>query len=87
LVFDHIVEFTQDATVFAAAREEERGYLRLFLLNAATGNVYTRHGRIDSWQQLFGSLRDTVVAHVTAARNRAIPVYQVTETTGNGALK
>ena len=76
LEFDHIVEFIKDSTVFAAARENGNGHLRLFLI-VESGNVYTRNGRADSWEQFFGSERDTIIAHITAARNNHIPVYKV----------
>ena len=77
LTFDHIVEFIHESTVFAAGRENGNGHTRLFLINESTGHVYTRNGRADSWEQLFGSDRYTVLAHVTAARNNHIPVYRI----------
>jgi hypothetical protein len=76
LELDHIVEFTKDHTVFAAARENGNGHLRIFLVNEETGNVYTRNGRADSWEQLTGSDHDTVIARIIAARNR-VPVYRI----------
>ncbi len=81
LCFDHIVEFTRDSTVFAAARENGNGHLRLFLINETTGNVYTRNGRADSWEQLIGSNRDTIIAQIIAARKSNIPTYRIN---GNG---
>ena len=81
LEFDHIVTFEKDHTLFAAARENGSGHLRLFLINESTGNVYTRNGRADSWEQLNGFYRDTIIARVAAARDR-IPVYKV-----NGSSK
>ncbi len=77
LEFDHIVEFTKDSTTFAAARENGSGHLRLFLIYESTGNVYTRNGRADSWEELIGSNRYTVLARITAARNNHIPVYRI----------
>ena len=85
LYFDHIVEFTKDATVFAAARENGNGHIRLFLINNSTGNVYTRNGRVESWEQLFGSERDSIIARLVAARNNQIPVYKINGT--NGSIK
>ena len=85
LDFDHIVEFTQDSTVFAAARENGSGHLRLFLIINSTGNVYTRNGKIDSWEQLYGSSRATIIARVIAARNRRIPYYRINA--ANGSLQ
>ena len=77
LRFDHIVEFSKDNTVFAAARENGNDHMRIFLVNESTGNVYTRNGRADSWEQLYGSDRDSILARVTAARNNHIPVYKL----------
>jgi hypothetical protein len=85
LEIDHIVEFSNDNTIFAAARENGNGHLRLFLINNGTGNVYTRNGRADSWEQLTGSERDSIIARITAARNNHIPVYKINGT--NGSIK
>ena len=86
LQFDHIVEFTKDNTIFAAARERNgingngngngNGHLRLFLITS-TGNVYTRNGRADSWQQITGIEKDLVLARVAEARHNHIPVYRI----------
>jgi hypothetical protein len=38
--------------------------MRIFLLNEATGCVYIRNGRADSWKQLFGSERDTIISRI-----------------------
>ena len=76
LEFDHIVDFTKDYSTFAAARENGKGYLRLFLIQNAT--VYTRNGQADSWTALAGSERDSILARIIAARNhRIVPVYRV----------
>ena len=83
LDFDHIVEFTKDSTIFAAAREINTGHLRLFLIHQSTGNVYTRNGRADSWEELFGSSRYSVLARLIAARNAKIPVYTINGTHNN----
>ena len=80
LEFDHIVEFSKDSTIFAAARENGNGHLRLFLIQP-TGNVYTRNGCADSWEELWGSDRTSILARIIAARNNHIPVYKVN---GNG---
>jgi hypothetical protein len=82
LNFDHIVEFTQDSTVFAAGRENGSGHMRLFLINESTGHVYTRNGRADSWEQLNGSDRDTILARLSVARHNHIPVYKINGTNG-----
>jgi hypothetical protein len=83
LEFDHIVEFTRDNTIFAAARENGSGHLRLFLINESTGNVYARNGRADSWEQLYGGDRATIIARLMAARNNRIPVYRINGTNGS----
>jgi hypothetical protein len=83
LEIDHIVEFSLDSTIFAAARENGSGHLRIFLIYQSTGNVYTRNGRIDSWEQLFGSERNTVIARVLAARNHQIPTYRANAANGS----
>ena len=77
LVFDHIVEFTTDSTIFAAARENGSGRIRLFLINEATGNVYSRNGQIDSWATVCGDHRYAILARLIAARKNNIPVYRV----------
>ena len=82
LEFDHIVEFVKDSTTFAAARENGYGHLRLFLITA-TGNVYTRNGRAESWEELYGSNRDAIIARILAARNNHIPVYRINGTNGS----
>ena len=82
LEIDHIVEFIHDNTVFAAARENGNGHLRLFLINESTGHLYTRNGRADSWEQLYGSERDTILACLTAARNNHTPVYKINGSNG-----
>ena len=96
LEFDHLVIFEKDHTVFAAARENGNGHngnghngnshIRLFLINESTGNVYTRNGRADSWEQLYGSDRDTIIARVTAARNNHVPVYRINGNGTDGSL-
>jgi hypothetical protein len=82
LEFDHIVEFTKDNTVFAAARENGSGHIRLFLLTN-TGNVYTRNGRIDSWEELFETDRENILTRIAAARNNRTPVYRINGTNGS----
>ena len=82
LEIDHIVEFTSDNTIFAAARENGNGHLRLFLINESTGHVYTRNGRADSWEQLTGIDRDTILACFAVGRNNHIPVYKINGSNG-----
>ncbi len=76
LHLDHVVEFTNDKTVFTAIRD--KGYLRLFLFHEETGKVYTRNGRSESWEELQEEDQKTVIDHVnTARRKKDIPVYKI----------
>jgi len=84
LDFEHLVIFEKDNTMFAAARENGHNHLRIFLIYNTTGNVYTRNGRADSWEELFGSMRDAVIARIIAARNYSqIPIYRINDTYAN----
>jgi hypothetical protein len=74
---DHIVDFSKDRTTFAAAREPDTNHLRIFLIYRDTGNVYTRNGRADSWEELIGSRRDAVLDRVLDARRDGCAVYRL----------
>ncbi|MFA4997875.1 MAG: hypothetical protein WC513_07105, partial [Bacteroidales bacterium] len=52
-------------------------HLRLFLIHEATGHVYTRNGRADSWEELSDYDRYIIVTRLAAARSYSIPVYKV----------
>lgn len=73
---DHLVEFAKDRTIFAAARSNS-GHLYIFLIHEDTGNVYSRNGRADSWEELLGSNRSHIIARITNARNNRVPVYKI----------
>ena len=77
LHFDHLVYFEHDRTIFACARENGKGILRIFLYNEHTGNVYTRNGRIDSWEHLSESARENVLARIEQARSANIPIFRI----------
>ena len=77
LEVDHIVEFSKDSTVFAAARENGNGHLRIFLIYENTGNVYTRNGRAESWEEISGGDKESVVTLVRTARNNRVTVYKI----------
>lgn len=83
LSFDHIVEFTKDETVFAAARENDTGHLRIFLVNEGTGNVYARNGRADSWEEVHGNTKELLLIRLSSARRNNIPVYRINGTHNN----
>jgi len=82
LVFDHIVEFVKDSTIFAAARENGEERMCLFLINESTGQVYTRNGRLDSWEELFGSDRNAILDLLSTACRNHTPVYRVNGANG-----
>ena len=71
---DHIVDFAKDNTTFAAARQDT--HLRIFLVHHNTGSIYTRNGRADSWEELSGPIKDTLLGYIVAARN-SVPVYKI----------
>ena len=77
LEVDHIVEFSKDSTVIAAARENGNGHLRIFLIYENTGNVYTRNGRAESWEEISGGDKESVVTLVRTARNNRVTVYKI----------
>lgn len=79
LTIDHIVEFNKENTIFVVARENGNGHRRIFLINELTGNIYARNGRLDSWEQIYGSDRDNVLTCLTAARNNHTPVYSLSK--------
>lgn len=81
--FDHLVEFSKDHTVFAAARDNGNGHLRIFLVYNDTGSVYTRNGRADSWEELVGQDADTIRAKVKVSINNHIPVYRINGANGS----
>ena len=76
LRFDHLVRFTHDRTIFAAARENGSGHIRLFLI-FEEGNVYSRNGRADSWEHLTGQDAETVRAKITDAQQNHTPTYTI----------
>ena len=82
LKFDHLVIFDHDRTIFACARENGNGHTRIFLIfDGGKGRVYTRNGRIESWEQLFGNDADNIRYLVAEARYHNIPVYKVNGST------
>ena len=82
LTFDHLVDFAQDKTTFAAARYSDTS-LRIFLVYNETRNVYSRNGRADSWEQLSESEAEIISRRISEARENKIPVYKVTGSHSN----
>ena len=74
--FDHLVEFLKDRTTFAAARQDT-GHMRIFLYFEDRGDIYTRNGRADSWEQLIGEDARIITDKIELARNNHIPVYRI----------
>jgi hypothetical protein len=83
LKFDHIVEFTKDNTIFAAARYNGNNHLRIFLIYRDTDNIYTRNGRADSWEHLDPNDAYIVRNQIAEARANNIPVYRVNASHAN----
>jgi len=84
LKIDHMVIFEHDHTIFACARENGSGHTRLFLVfESGNGRVYTRNGRIDSWEQLFDSDADNIRIRVRDARDNYIPVFRINGSNGS----
>ncbi len=78
LKFDHLVIFEHDRTIFACARENGSGHTRLFLVfDDGDGRIYTRNGRIDSWENLDGQDAENIRNRIRESRNNHIPVYKV----------
>ena len=77
LTFDHLVIFEKDRTTFAAARGNGDNHLRIFLIYEDTGNVYTRNGRADSWEEIVGSDAGSIRNRVEESRHNHIPVYHI----------
>ena len=76
LRFDHIVEFTQEQTIFVCCKENGCGRTRLFLIfEDGNGSVYTRNGRADSWEVLTGEDAETIRQQIRQANG--IPTYQL----------
>ena len=74
---DHIIDFAKDNTTFAAARENGNNHLRIFLINNNNGTVYTRNGRADNWEELYGYLKEVVVERIISSRYDSVPVYKI----------
>lgn len=75
---NHIVLFENDHTVFAAGRERENNHIRVFLVNERTGSVYSRNGRADAWEEVYGENRSALINNIYSARSTSrVPVYRL----------
>ena len=77
LEIDHLIDFTQDSTTFIAAKENDNGHFRVFLVDYTTGRVYIRNGLSNCWEELFDSERNIIISRLINARNRGIPVFRI----------
>ena len=77
LRFDHLVVFEKDNTLFAAARYSESNNLRIFVIYESTGNVYTRNGRADAWEEIVGIDANAVRNRIAEARANKSPTYRI----------
>ena len=81
LRFDHIVDFTQEQTIFICCRENTSGKTRLFLaFGNGEGRVYTRNGRADSWEILDDYEAELIRQQIRDAVEAGIAVYKLNGT-------
>ncbi len=78
---DHLVILERDRKIFAAARGS--GHLYLFLINEDSSSVYSRNSSTGSWEKLMETDRIIILARITAARNKQIPVYRIRSALSN----
>lgn len=78
ITLNHIVLFEKDGYIYAAGRERDNNHIKLFLIKEQDGTVFSRNGRKESWEEIFGSDRGDVIGQIISARNtRRIPVYKI----------
>ncbi len=76
LHFDHLVAF-QEGAIFACARENGSGKSRLFLIfGNGNGRVYTRNGRVESWEILGGQKANNIRQRIKQATKDGVAVYR-----------
>ena len=71
----HIIDSTKDYSTFAAAREHGSNKIRIFLVKDS-GSVYAHTGQANTWEELVGSLADSIRYCISRARQN-VPVYRV----------
>ena len=80
ITLNHIVLFEKDGIIYAAGREKDNNRIKIFLIKENEGTVYSRNGRKESWEEIFGSARGDVIGQIVAARNtRRVPVYKIND--------
>jgi hypothetical protein len=80
ITLNHIVCFDRDGVIYAAGREQENNHIRIFLVRENEGTCYSRNGRTDSWEELYGTTLGEVIGHILLARNaRKVPVYRIND--------
>jgi len=80
ITLKHMVVYENGNKLFAAGREDfgDKHLLRLYLLDRTSGEVYTRNGRTETWNNVSGEYRQHIVKHIHSAEaGRAIPVYRI----------
>jgi hypothetical protein len=78
LSFDHVVVFSREDTLFATARENGSGKLRIFLIfSNGTDRAYTRNGAISTWERLTEDDTRTVIGCIQMAVANGIMVYKI----------
>jgi len=80
ITLNHIVLFEKDGIIYAAGREKDNNRIKIFLIKENEGTVYSRNGRKESWEEIFGRARGDVIGQIVAARNtRRVPVYKIND--------
>ncbi len=81
ITLKHLVIFDNGSRIFAAGREQygNKQAIRLYILNAGTGEVFTRNGRTDQWNLVSEQAhRQHIADHIHEARAaRHVPVYTI----------
>ncbi len=73
LSITHTIDFPDAALTYTAGREKSTGKTRLFLIFQKTGRVYSRNGRINSWDEVVGDAVQTINSLATAV---GVPYFQ-----------
>ena len=72
---DHMVDFPKDDCTFATGREAESGKTRIFLIFNHNGSIYSRNGRVNSWEALSAKEAAAIRHSAEHAREQGLPCY------------
>jgi hypothetical protein len=77
LRFMHVVIFSEDAGIFALARESVTKKVHLFLITGHEEKIYKRDGRHNRWRLLEHENLFSVLASINHAVNAGLPVLKI----------